>query len=451
MDHTSLNSLSFEHLEEQCQNFIDQLSVESGQVNSGPLVNRVLDYGQDLTLLNAVVQGMRVRKGVSKQDILALESLRPKYPALDAFLNNTPLAMYTTESSSVMFEPSLEAFITNAASALWKALSAFSQWIYDAMQKTWTVLIHSSSESRKVDAKLPAFYALCNYVDVVGNALMVAGMDISSKQARNQSLQDLNKDMRDNELAYLSNPTLYHREAKVLNDLLSNYMPVLTNQIRQLTIEMTVVKTPEEVESLKTIYSQHLLNRPSIVKLVKELGQLRQGSGNVKPTLEGVIEYFRFSALSTANLGKAQIHPKVMQTLVSNPAVFQPMDPNVYAFISADLPEMVKTAKVLSNKLSIPADLPPAVSEAFTKSRFLDVLTEYQTQLRLYTTLQEQLMNILDVRSKALSKVINSILNEVKLIDKWVGNNKNTLPLDIIAVRDTQQKLAMSAVRSARM
>lgn len=456
---SGLVSLSFEHLQEQCEHFIEQLSTENADIHTPytgtALGNKVSDLGRDFTKLTEVITGMQSRKGVCQQDVLSLESLRPKYPALDRFLSTTPIGMYTRESSAVMYEPTLGVFLDNVSDVLFKALDSFAKWLMEALQRSWSELIALAADGRKNDARLQAFHVLCDYINVVGEQLKDRATLSGFYAAHNRALHDLNSDIRENEVIYLTDPAMYDKLMYILADLVANHLPVLVNQAKSFVSELSAVKSGEQVEVVVGKYTAAIEKQPSVGGIVKALVTLpfieKSGITSIEPTMDALVKALRVTPMSPKNNAKGEVHPAVFKQIVENPTVFKIQSEGLKTFIMEELPETAKAAKKFCDELKIPEYRYVDVSEAFVRDNVAGLMLTYQQLFKAYGNVQSLIVEILTVRNSALEKLTDIVLDEVKALDKWIGDNKQDLPLGVVALRDAHQKKVMDVVREVRL
>lgn len=476
MSTSSLANLSFEHLDTQVELFLEQLSVENGSndVSDVSLENHVLAVGRDYHKLSEVLQGMRERKGVCKDDVLELESLRGRYGALDTFLTNVPVGMFTQESSTVMYDVSMESFIGTAVSAIWKAITAFAKWVWGLLQSAWNALMGLGADSKKVDAKLKASESLCSYVSSVESTVGVTtttpasvvpksttsgtkavSPEVFLRKTRDDRIQDINRDIRENEIAFLRNPSLYDGQAVLLSELISNYLPTVTQQVRKLIEELGAVTTADDVRAIKLKYEQLLANQPSFKEVIDSFTSVvytdARVVGSLKPDISEIGRILRNSPICKQNNAKGQIHPNLYTDLIANPTVLKPLSRTVKDMIEKDLPEMVKTAKAFSGRLTVPTTVIPEVAAAFSEVNFVETLSKYQHLITAYTGIQSLATDIVSVHNSSINKFVDTVLKQVKVIDKWISDNKDMLSVDVLAARNRERKQAMDAVSSARL
>lgn len=455
----TLSSLGFSHLESQADQLMDRYSTESVEMNypllsteGAVLDKRMADQLRDYHLVSEVLQSVMTRKGVSKQDILSLESLRPRFSDLDKLMSEHPLGMYTVESSAVLMNESMESMAGAALKAVTQWLNSVLKWLWESIQRGYERLTSIWVDNRKAEAKLDTLGTLRGYTTSVSRSLQTHPVAVAMlTRIRDERLQDFNKDLRENQIAYLKHAADYDTILSTLCYMLQHQLGALISDVNSMVREVSSISTADDVLNVVLKYTPVLANRRSTSVVFNTIGKLPPvkplltASQGFAPTVEGLIKLLSVLPISPVNNSKGQLHPVFFTTLMSSDVGIKPYDKSMTEFINKEIPVMVKKSRdVLSKPVVVTA------ANFSENDNVVKLVNAFRETLTGYSQLIDAVVSMVQVRATMIDKLASVTLAEVKQIDKWISTQQD-LPIEVLGVRAHHQKQVMRAISGARL
>lgn len=469
MSELSCESVDFSHLDhleslESKKN--DEVLVEYRGITEISNESLAL-FIKDHRLIEETLKDIKTRKGVSKHDVIALESLRPRYPVLDDFIKNHPIQMYTTESSDVMYDVSMENFIVTAGKALWRIIKAIGKWVYNLIKNLFLFLTGQADNSAKINAKLSTQVPIISYINFTKNNLHdVPVIDRIIKTARDVSNQTLNGKFDLAHLSYYENSADNDALIQTLTSQLVTSYNLIQIDMSTLIKEMTTIEDPNKVSDLKDKYDRLLIedkaiklfitNTTSVVNRLKPdptrsntptrtWANMAPGAGILLTAL-GTIPVF------TAANASAAFTPKMYNDVFDKGRLpMEGLSKDVIKSIKEDLPRLVRTAGSLSAQYDHAHAKNQDVENALLHNRIGGIMDAYRQRITYLAVVSQRLEELMRIRSTVTDTMITCIVTEAKTISKGVGANRKLLSVKNAIEHDRLQKIAVDAIKSARI
>lgn len=438
----NIELLDFNHLD-------DEVSLESSKNEADMLDFRDIQdvseeslfaHLKDFDLVSEVVTGMHRRRGVCKADVASLEALRKNHSELDSFLTDTPLNMYTVESTAVMFEESLENFVSTAANTLWDLLVRLAKYIWSIIKAVWDKLFGKMTITRKVDAKLSAFTAIRRYIAVGVSIIDEMGGESAIRSVRNRQLQNVDRTHRKFHQAYLDNIKEYDELIQVMTSSLFHGMDILNTEVSNLVRQLKAAKTASDVETLSSRYDKVIADDVAFIGI----------SGNVERVLSRIpTANFNHAPSNAWSPRTAKLFTKLSTLAISldndnvdgfNPALFDkilssnfdaftPIDSKTLSIVTSSIPSLMKDIQQFSNNLNNVSIANPEVSAAFSSSNLSNIISSYQRRITGISNLFNRLSDMLSVRNEVINTIVTAALDEARILDKWLIKNQKNISI----------------------
>lgn len=457
--------LSFDHLDDQADHLQSVLSVEAAELRDTPRMSDsvFMQLQEDYGRISETLSIMAARKGVCKEDVTSLESLRDRYPVLDKFLNDNPIQMYTTESSIAMYDVSMENFLVNAGKALWNLLVGLAKWIWNHLKNFWDWITGKTINSRKVDAKLRAFNDIGSYlVQVPDFTSDVSVIRAGITKVRDERIQDMNKVLKGYHDAFLKNPKEYNQLIEKMTTGLAEGMAIINTEIDQLISDMTKATTEADVTALSGKYDQLLKTDLAYSAVIKMIDPVVNQLPTIKSTYaqpdsltdkgRELHKKLNSLAISKENNTSIAMHPKVYQKmLVEGDKSLNYIAPATMAKLDGDIKKMVAEARRFHEKLLGGKPANAVVEKAFLTSGVGKLVAHYQARVNGFQRMHKVLSDILDVRNEVIDLIVKTALMEFNKVREVMEKNKDKLSIQSKARHDSLVDRVRTSVNHSRL
>lgn len=462
----SVNFSHLDHLESLESKKDDEILLEYRGITdlSNEAMNLLI---KDYVMINETLASLTSRKGVSKDDILSIESLRSRYDVLDNFIKTHPIQMYTTESSEVMYEVSMENFIITAGKALWAVIKSIGKWIFNLIKNLFLNLTGQANNAAKINAKLGTQQPIIKYVNYVTSmASDVPAITKVVKGARDTSNQKLVKAFHMGHMAYYDDP-LNHDNfiTDVTNALLESY-ELLYIDMSTLVKEMTSITDPTKVPDLKSKYTK-LLSEDRAIKLFTDSTKIavsKLDDGSTKRTAvqqmwgslprESILHLTTLAHLPILEGSNVPVSftPKMYADVFTNGTLpITKLPDDVISIIKDKLPRLLRSIGQLNAQFNTANAKTIDVEMALVTQKVGDLMTEYRSRVSYLNTVGARLEEVMNIRSHTANTMVDLIVVEAKTISKGVVANRKLLSVKNAVDHDRIQKDAVTAIKNARL
>lgn len=415
----------------------------------------------DLDILTGTLNRMKTNRGICKEDVLSLESLRPRHTDLDNFLASNPINLYTQTPSSVMLDVSNESFLKNLGKFILDTIFKLVKYIWSKLVGIYNWILDLFRDTVKVSTKMKSFRPLSDYIRLTESISgEILGLESLVNKTRNISLQKLSKDPLD--IQYLLNPLEYdsiiNNIKKTLYINLTSYISLLEDTIRFLSRDITtdgnLNRTISELKlRLTALVDPNLLLTDIDVILAKV--DVRNIPTPVKDAdiLDQVVSKLRLIPLLNDDTVQRNVTKDKLEDIFKlNESTLSVIDINWVKDYQRSIPPLINKIKGVQKEAEkLNKEISKLKIDTNISNEIQEVIVKINLKLNLSMTLNKTLATIMTVRTKSINNLIDLMLDEVKIYNAFFKENKSRLSVGHNVSLEALAKEISKSVRGARL